>query len=364
MYGDGSDGTFNHTSGTTTLALDTKHQFTTFNVASGARLEASGVGSVLYITATDSINISGTVVAWNTQRGQNSLSVTIDGVTYTSPGTANGGSGGNSNLGANGGQQGLGYGGGGAGGSADGYHRGGHGGSGAPSGISGGSSISIGPDLKLRTGIGNDGASSGGGSGGYSKGVSDSQNSYISTGSGGSSYGSGGGNGVATSYAAAGGGGGAGGRAGMPGVHIVLKAPSVTIGGMVYTRPDNANGNGTSGGNGGSGQAVGMTAIAGSGGGGGGGANAGNIYLRGAEVDYSSGTIGVFGGLGGPGGPGYQAGSNGSTGVDGSVYVYIQIPAQPYPGPFYRVWSGTEWIYASGKVRDATAFKETKAEVL
>ena len=362
MYGNGSDGTFNHTSGTTTLALDTKHQFTTFNVASGARLEASGVGSVLYITATDSINISGTVVAWNTQRGQNSLSVTIDGVTYTSPGTANGGAGGNSNLGANGGQQGLGYGGGGAGGSANGYERGGHGGNGAPSGISGGSSISIGPDISVTAGIGNDGASSGGGSGGYSKGVSGGQNSYVSTGAGGSSYGSGGGNGVATSYAGAAGGGGAGGRAGMPGVHIVLKAPSVAIGGLVYTRPDNANGNGTSGGNGGSAQAVGITAIAGSGGGGGGGANAGSIYITGMDIDYGSGTIGVFGSTGGPGGTGYQAGSNGLSGLDGSVYVYTL--AQPYPGPFYRVWGGTDWIYASGKVRDASAFKRTKAEVL
>ena len=54
-YGNGSDGALNLTSGTLNLALNTKHQFTTVNVAPGATLTGYGNQSVLYITATNSI---------------------------------------------------------------------------------------------------------------------------------------------------------------------------------------------------------------------------------------------------------------------------------------------------------------------
>lgn len=41
-YGNGSDGAFNQTTGTGSLSLDTKHQFTTFNISSGAAVNAVG----------------------------------------------------------------------------------------------------------------------------------------------------------------------------------------------------------------------------------------------------------------------------------------------------------------------------------
>ena len=48
-FGDGSNGALNVTSGTTNLLLNTKYQFTTVNVASGATLSTnSTTGAVLY----------------------------------------------------------------------------------------------------------------------------------------------------------------------------------------------------------------------------------------------------------------------------------------------------------------------------
>ena len=95
-FGDGSDGALNVTSGTTNLNLDTKYQYTTVNVSSGATLSTtSTTGSVLYICATTSINIDGTInVSNKVNAGNNSWSVTIDGYTFNSPGVVSGGSGG------------------------------------------------------------------------------------------------------------------------------------------------------------------------------------------------------------------------------------------------------------------------------
>ena len=100
------------------------------------------------------------------------------------------------------------------------------------------------------------------------------------------------------------------------------------------------------------------------GGGGGGGGSAGNLYLAGAELDHGSATLNLSRGTGGPGGSGYQAGASGTNGTDGVLYVTNIIPPQPYGGPFYRVWDGTEWQYVSGKVFDESVFKPSKPTIL
>ena len=118
-FGNGSDGALNVTSGTTNLNLNNKYQYTTVNVSSGATLStANTTGSVLYICATTSITIDGTInVSNKVNAGNNSWSVTIDGYTFNSPGVVSGGRGGyDSAATAMGGYGYLGYGGGGAGG--------------------------------------------------------------------------------------------------------------------------------------------------------------------------------------------------------------------------------------------------------
>lgn len=360
MYGDGSDGPLVVT-GATNLALDTKHQFTTVDIQAGGTLRGVGDGAVLYISATESITVDGSILAHASSAGINGASVTIDGTLYTSPGVAPGGKGGD-NAGAAlalGGNQGGGFGGGGAGGSlASGWiepWRGGHGGNGGTPAGSGGAARATSGGTG---GSGNNGGVSAGG-GGAAAGWGGNTG-----GKGGNAYGFSGGAGIYdTSVNMTGGGGGGGGRAGVPGVHIVLSSPSIYIGGSVSSRILDMSANGAAGGSGG----ASLEPVAfnpGSGGGGGGGANAGNLYLIGTELDHGSATINLSRGTGGPGGSGYQAGASGTNGTDGVLYATIIIPPQPYGGPFYRVWDGTEWQYVSGKVFNESVFKPSKPTIL
>lgn len=329
MFGDGSDGPLNVTSGTTQLAPNVKHQFTTVSVGpSGTIIPTAVAGSVLYITATQSINIDGIInTLGRAPVGNNSWSVTINGTTYSSPGVANGGKGGDALNGGTGGNQGSGFGGGGAGGgwgSGEGSFRGGHGGAGGAVGGSGGSSVS-----RSTTGssTGNNGGVSAGGSGGVFV-LSGSR----SSGAGGSAYGSDGGSGAGESGSTAGnsgGGGGAGGSAGRAGLHVVLSAPSITVNGTIVT-------SGTNGQNGGAGGANAFaSASRGSGGGGGGGGNAGKVYIFTNDLEQSTATYTLNGGAGGTGGSGYQNGTNGQTGTDGTV-VEAPVVATFPNGYMYR----------------------------
>lgn len=320
MYGDGSDGALNVTSGTTNLNLDQKYEYTTVNVSAGAKISTTDTaGSVLYICATTSINIDGIIDLYSKMSpGQNSWSVTIDGVTYNSPSVGNGGSGGD-NFGRSGGSQSNGYGGGGAGGGQDWAGSpdcyGGNGGSGGTS-PSGGGYRQTGSGNSEQILSGNNGSQSGGGSGGAMK---TSGNWVYRSGVGGGSHGENGGNasrisGSGSYWGVGGGGGGAGGAAGRPGVHLVLKAPSITINGELMT----AGTDGGSGGRGGSGSDGGYN---GSGGGGGGGGNGGSIYVT---TDSFSGitshiTNGGSGGAGG--GNAYENGDAGTTGIDGDFIL-------------------------------------------
>lgn len=319
MFGDGSQGSLTVTSGNTVnLALNTKHQFTTVDIQSGGVLSTSSTtGSVLYILATTSVNIAGTInVSNKVNAGQNSWSTTIDGVTYSSPSTANGGSGGNSRL-FSGGSQGLGFGGGGAGGA---WWPGGSTGNGGNGGTPGGfgGSGGGGGGTSSRYDGGNGGTSAGGGGAAFNNGNGASYGA-----SGGNAYGNNGGNASIVNgnngSESAGGGGGAGGRAGRAGVHIVIKAPIITIGGSIIT----SGTAGTNGGNGGSGASDGvdLSYLTGGGGGGGGGGNAGNVYVY-YDTSYSNtGTITISGGIMGFGGSGAAYGSAGGVGSAGVLIV-------------------------------------------
>lgn len=332
MFGDGSDGPLNVTSGTTNLALDTKHQFTTVNIDTGAILSTTDTtGSVLYISATESITIDGNIDLRNkVSRGQNSWFVTIDSRTYTSPSTQNGGSGGGGAGASNGGSQGSGFGGGGAGGATTPsgvQDRGGHGGAGGPSSGSGGAS-------RTTTGAGNAGGASSGG-GGAALILSGSTTS----GAGGFAYGNNGGNAITSNHetASSGGGGGAGGMAGHPGVHVVLVSPSIIINGNIYT----GGGDGQNGGSGGSGTST--YATAGSGGGGGGAGNGGSVYIFTKRSGFEdNGTYNMLGGYVGLPGTGYQSGGFGGAGTHGTLtHVEIVTPTLPV-----RVYDGSEWVFA------------------
>lgn len=332
-YGNGSDGALNLTSGTRNLALNTKHQFTTVNVSSGATLTGIGNGSVLYITATESITISGNLHAWNNVRGQSSNSVTINGEVFRSPSVADGGNG--ASIGSTtspGGTQGSGFGGGGAGGWYNSPSRGGAGGSGSPSPGTGGTGVTGTSGASRMTAAGRNGGNSSGGSGGLDSGWGSGGGQTAISGAGGSAYGANGGRGHRTAggnpQIYAGGGGGAGGRAAPPGMHIVLQAPSVTITGTVVTR-ELATKDGQKGGNGGAGYTLdgvfGDTAnsyLDGAGGGGGGGTNGGNLYIRTNSLANSA-TYGMSGGTGGAKGTGYNDGYAGSNGSSGQVYSTI-----------------------------------------
>lgn len=360
-FGDGSNGALNVTSGTTNLLLNTKYQFTTVNVAAGATLSTnSTTGAVLYICATESITIDGTInVSNKVNNGNNTWSVTIDSVTYTSPGVAAGGGGGGTSLRA----QSNGFGGGGDGGWTNSSSpvptttgKGGNGATGSASfGTqgSGGNTRFTAPSTMHQASGGNaTPGSAGGGGGGW--GYYTRTGSYIGQlnfggGSGGWQYGGNGipgdgsfsyisGAGGATYYYFAGGGGGAGGRAGRAGVHVVLKAPSITINGSVIT----SGTAGQKGGNGGADAKSGGTTFGGKGGGGGGGGNAGNAYyFYGTSESINPGSTTLSGGTGGGAGLDGSGLSSGIAGVDGSNGTISAVQLAPYPQFTANVTSGT-----------------------
>lgn len=348
MFGNGSDGALNVASGTTNLNLDQKYQYTTVSVASGATLSTTATsGSVLYILATTSINIAGTIdVSGKITLGDNIASVTIDGVTYANPSTARGGRGGGTYgwWWALWGPQ-RGYGSGGEGGwvlrdqvAGAVLYGGDNGQYGLPRG-SGAASVT-----RAVTNGGIDWAN--GLAGGFLAGGSGSVEVYAfgtttasaTSGSGGSTAGQDGGNGTISetgvqarnSHSAAG--GGAGGNPGQPGVHVVLKAPSVTIGGTIIT-------SGTAGQKGGDG---GQNFFArsiqnnyslydgrGNGAGGGGGGNAGSVRIAYSTAYSNTGTINRAGGAPGAGGIGARLGEYGTPGNMGALLVEEVPGTQP-----------------------------------
>lgn len=339
-FGDGSSGALNVSSGTQNLALDVKHQFTTLNVSSGATLSTGSTsGSVLYITATQSIVIDGAInVSNKVLNGQRSWSVVIDGDTYSTPSVGQGGSGDilpGQTIAL--GSQGNGGGGGGGDGAGSPLAIGGNGGAGNNTAGTGGTRI-----VSDRTGTafevytrGNNGTNSAGGSGATLVQAQTLAGTTIrvtaTSGKGANAYGQNGEDGVTGSQSRvsgpaaysynwrAMGGGGSGGQAGKSGVHVVLVAPSVTINGTVVT-------SGTNGGNGGNGGRTrswaGLDNRYGMGAGGGGGGNAGNVTIRYGSSLVDAGSYTMAGGSPGSGGVGgdgqsYTA-SSGTFGTDGT----------------------------------------------
>lgn len=329
LYGDGSDGALNVTSGTYSLSLDHKYQFSSVNIAAGATLSTgSPTGSVLYILCSGTFTLNGFIdVSSKVNRGANTWSVTIDGDTYNSPSVEEGADG-SYTAGNAGGAPGNGFGGGGAGGTDnENFYLGGNGGSGAsPFGTPGAvKSVSAGAGTQSG-GAGFAGSGSAGGSGAAWA----ANAAYANSGIGGTSYGATGGNASAGSLsppaggAIAGGGGGAGGHAGRPGVHVVIKAKALVLNGEVHTS-GSAGGNGGRGGNA---ATLGVYDVeAGAGGGGGGGGNAGNIYLT--YSDSLTGTLDDYmsGGSGGTGGvsPTSVNAGNGDAGNAGSSSIFRSV---------------------------------------
>jgi PKD repeat protein len=318
-YGDGSNGSLNVT-GTTSLPLDTKFQYTTVNVAAGGILTTnSTTGSVLYIVANQSIIIDGTIdVSNKVLPGLRSWSTVIDGVTYTTPGVAAGGdgdyfSGQTQGLGVSG------YGGGGGGGVAS-TAKGGSGGNGSITPGIGGARLSSsrsGDSFQVFSN-GNNGGNGSGGSGATYISFQRTSGNVVGlvtalSGRGGNAYGENGEDGVSGSSVAqsgtgswtynwiAAGGGGAGGQAGRAGVHVVLIAPQVIINGTINTSGSNG---GTGGTGGRSRNYNGLTSNYGLGGGGGGGGNAGSLTISYGSVIVENGTYLLDGGDGGQGGLG------------------------------------------------------------
>lgn len=342
-FGDGSSGALNVASGTQNLALDTKHQFTTVNIAAGATLSTNSTsGAVLYITATQSITVNGDInVSNKVLNGQRNWSTTIDGVTYNTPSVSQGGAGA-LYTGQTVGMPAAGNGGGGGGG-------GGSGGNGSNAAGAGGSRPSVtrtGAHFNATVNGGKGGGSAGGGGRAYVFADRTSGDVVLTLsavgGRGGNAYGENGENAVSDSISytgsgnanhsrAAYGGGGAGGRAGKAGVHVVLIAPSVVINGTIITRGTN----GSKGGNGGRDRANGgwMSSYA-MGGGGGGGGNGGNIIIKYAQNLIDSGTYSISGGSAGSGGVGGPTnstyGNNGVAGVSGYRAVYQIKPVSDF----------------------------------
>ena len=141
IYGDGSDGVLNVSSGTRSLPLDVKHQFESVTIANGATLTtSSNTGSVLFITAKESITINGTLdVSNKLLNGANNYYVTLDGITFYNPSVRNGGAG-DIGTGQTQAAQLDGFGGGGGGGNYANEPDGGNGGSGGASNVTGGAS--------------------------------------------------------------------------------------------------------------------------------------------------------------------------------------------------------------------------------
>lgn len=327
-YGDGSDGALSVSSGSQSLSLNHKYQFTSINIASGATLTTGDTtGAVMYLLCQGTCTISGTIDLHNIMAaGDNNWSCVIDGTTYSSPGVTLGGSGGNSTGGYNnafiayGGRQGSGFGGGGAGGGTT-YGASGNGGDGGTPGGSGGASVSATVTSSSSNLSGNNGSTSAGGSGRLF--IQTSFTGSGSSGAGGNAYGSNGGNASAptgTSVALiAGGGGGAGGAAGRAGIHLVIKADKIVFTGAINTSGTNG-GDGGIGGNGYN-NSTGAYAKSGANGGGGGGGNGGDVYLISDNTSVNGTTILT----GGSGGSNHTSAKSGSDGTSGTLYLTTPV---------------------------------------
>lgn len=390
-FGDGSDGALNVSSGTANLPLNTKHQFTTVNIGAAATLSTSSTtGAVLYICATDSITIDGQIVVSNRViTGNNSWSITIDGVTYTSPGVRNGASGsryaGTPNPQA---FQSNGFGGGGEGQGiiVDGIsYWGGAGGQGASSGAGGGSRTT---STRTSNGVTSNrsNATNIRGGGGVSVArlnlTSGTATISATSGAGGSTYGANGETGQQVSFTSplngtynvvAGGGGGGGGEAGRAGITVVLKAPNIILNGLIIT----SGVDGGDGGDGGRGRSQnGLSNLYALGGGGGGGGNAGDLIVEYNESLTDNGTYVLDGGVGGAGGFGgtdkLSQALSGTNGLDGEA-TFTQLP--PFANFTSNVTSGqrpltvnftdtgngaTSWLWNFGDSTTSTSQNPSK----
>jgi hypothetical protein len=332
-YGDGSSGVLNVTSGTTNLALNTKHQFSDVTIAAGATLSTnSTTGSVLYILCNGTFTLDGTInLQGRVQAGMFSSTVTIDGTAYSTPGIGQGGYGGYGDYWRN---NNIAYGGNGAGGGGAGagnfvvtgsnFQGGGNGGAGGYS-PTGGDGPWISQAGGQQDAAGGAGTNSGGGGGSSSVYGLNGATSISDAGNGGASHGANGGDGAGSLSGSgnygwvASGGGGAGGAPGKAGVHLVIKAKTLILNGSIITA-------GTAGGNGGyGGQTVtqhGPHGTFGGAGGGGGGGNGGKILLTYSNSFTTIATLDRGGGAGGQpgairGAPSLVAvaGTSGTTGA-------------------------------------------------
>ena len=364
---------YNVSGNTLYLNLDRAYRFTNFTLGAGTTLATTNTaGTVMYITATGTAVINGTVDLTNTLTSINSSTVTIDGNVFYSTYQRDGGDGGRGAFGGYGGYHYQGYGGGGGGG-----HTGGAAGGNADgSTAAGGAGVSQGTcDYCTGTTYGNPGTSSSGGSGGlywYSYGGGGAS---CSSPAGAASFGASATNSTAasggTAQAIAGGSGGAGNIPGRRAPHFFMSASTLFINGTI-----NVSGtSGSPGGNGGWGMSKGTWAdgYGGGGGGGGGGADAGNIYLY-FNAITNTGRFLTLAGPGGTGGIGGSAtiyygdvhagsdgasGSAGTSGVNGTVQLgssmfcyynstwnsMFQIPQTQYMSSLYE--EGIYWTLAA-----------------
>lgn len=343
QFGDGSNGALDVASGTTTLSLGTKYQYTDVTIASGATLTVNESSNpILYIACQGTFTLDGTInLSQKVSVNSTTANCTIDSVKYTSTGVRNGGSGQGTGGTASGGYGRYGYGGGGGG--SSGYFSGttqryggagGHGGP-SPSGGGGRSSVSTGNfSGTLNVGSnGNDGSDSRGGGGNIAVYGSTTDTlvgivNASTSGAGGSHGANGGGgsspsgtwafvSGSGTLYNASvsGGGGGGGGQPGKQGATLIIIAKKIILNGTITS----VGGAGQNGGAGGVGYARTSDTYPslGSGGygGGGAGANGGNIVLAYSDYLEDNSTKTLTGGSGGLNGLGNSSGGSGLAGT-------------------------------------------------
>lgn len=350
-FSDGSDGDLYIASGqTVALNLNRKYQYRNVTIEAGGTLTTNDTtGAVMYIAAQGAINVAGNILLnGKVNNGHNSWTITIDGITYNSPGVNLGGTGGGWTGGIRA-PEGAGYGGGGAGGVVGStWSNGGAGG--ASPGAGGGGGFADTGDTSNNTvyAAGAAGGTSAGGGGTAfahartTVGASRTRTQGYTGGGGGWAYGNHGGNGswpsgtfwvtyeandgsqIEFNYSSAGG-GGAGGLAGKAGVHLTLRGSEVNV---LATANINVSGSvGGAGGNGGVGYDYygQQNAYGGLGGGGGGGGNGGTVWLYYGAAFKALGPVTRSGGTGGTGGvqggSGIGTGQGGASGVGGSYFA-------------------------------------------
>lgn len=299
FLGDGSDGAINISSGTTNLASDTFHQFTSVTVTGSGKISTNSTSGVIQIAIQGNLTVSASYGIDFSGKNPSQTDITytlLGGDTLAYEGPANGGAGGAGQTnggatGGSGGAQGSGYGGGGGGGGRDevATHNGANGGAGGSPVGTGGTGGNAGNDDAGA------GSNSSGGGGASSSGTAGGDG-------GGGTYGD---NGDTSS---AGGGGGCGGEIGKSALVTVINVggnANFTGGGI-----NNSGGAGGTGGNGGT-----ASGGDGGGGGGGGGGSSSDVLIRHVGT-FTGGTDDFTAGSGGSGGTS-AGGTNGSNGSNG-----------------------------------------------